>query len=99
MSERIIPVKDYLLVEVLPEEKKQGILIVPNANKKFRRGIILKVGPGLRSEDGEFIEVEFCVDEKIIFPLYSGITVKETTTTEGEIILLAASEVYAIFED
>ena len=98
MKEKIKPSKDFLLVKVIQPEPKQGAIIMPTADEKFRRGVILDVGPGLRDSQGDYMGVAFCADEKIIFPTYSGTAITLTSSNQVDTILISADEVYGTFE-
>jgi co-chaperonin GroES (HSP10) len=98
MKEKIRPSRDFLLVKIIQPELKQGAIIMPTADEKFRRGIVLDVGPGLRDSQGDYMGVAFCADEKIIFPTYSGTAIAMTPSNQVDVILISADEVYGTFE-
>ncbi|MDE2741920.1 MAG: co-chaperone GroES [Gemmatimonadota bacterium] len=82
----IKPLADRVLAKRLDEieEQKVGGIIIPDtAKEKPQEAEIVAVGPG-RVEDGERIDLEVSVGDKVLIGKYSGTEVK----IEGEEYLI-----------
>ena len=82
----IKPLADRVLAKRLDEAEEQkvgGIIIPDTAKEKPQEAEIVAVGPG-RVEDGERIDLEVSVGDKVLIGKYSGTEVK----IEGEEYLI-----------
>jgi chaperonin GroES len=72
------PLGDRVLVKRVEEETKSkgGIIIPDTAKEKPQEGEVVAVGPGGRDEDGERIEMDLKVGDRILFGKWSGTEVK-----------------------
>ncbi len=80
------PLGNRVVVRRVEEETKTagGIIIPDTAAEKPQQGEILAVGPGARDEDGERIEMDIKVGERVLFGKWSGTEVK----IDGEELLI-----------
>ena len=80
------PLHDRVLVRRVKEEEKTrgGIIIPETAQEKPQEGEVIGVGPGARDEDGERIELDVKVGDRILFGKWSGTEVK----IDGEELLI-----------
>ena len=80
------PLGDRVLVRRVEEEAKTkgGIIIPDTAKEKPQEGEIIAVGPGARDEDGERVEMDVAVGDRILFGKWSGTEVK----LDGEDLLI-----------
>ena len=87
---KLRPLHDRVIVKRLEQETKtaSGIVIPDNAAEKPDQGEVLAVGPGKRSEKGEFILLNIKVGDRVLFGKYSGQTVK----VKGEELLVMREE-------
>ena len=73
MSTKLTPCGDRLLVEKIPEEKKQNItkggLVIPGKGRadSFIIGRVIAVGSGTTTPKGEIIPLEFCEGDVVLF--------------------------------
>lgn len=68
----IKPLRDYVVLEKLPEEKKIGsILVATPADKDSACAKVIAVGPGTVDEKGKKVEVTVKVNQLVIFKKYS----------------------------
>lgn len=68
----IKPLRDYVVLEKLPEEKKVGSIIIPNAkDNESAVANVIAVGPGYTDKDGNKVTVEVKVGDKVIYKKYS----------------------------
>ncbi len=71
------PLGDQLLIlqDAKEKETKGGILLPEKAQRRQMRGVVMKAGPGLRNDKGEFIPMTVKVGDTVMFP-YSADDVK-----------------------
>ncbi|HLE05060.1 MAG TPA: co-chaperone GroES [Anaerolineales bacterium] len=92
------PLADRLVVKPLEEEEvtASGIVLPETAKEKPMKGEVLSVGPGARDEDGDRIEMDVKVGDKVLFAKYGGTEIK----VDGEkLLILRESDVLAIITD
>jgi len=72
------PLHDRVLVRrIEAEEKTAGGIIIPDtAKEKPQEGEVVAVGKGAKDEDGDRIEMDVKVGDKILFGKWSGTEVK-----------------------
>ena len=72
------PLGDRVLVKRVEEETKTkgGIIIPDTAKEKPQEGEVVAVGPGARDEDGERIDMDLKVGDRILFGKWSGTEIK-----------------------
>ncbi|MBL8547679.1 MAG: co-chaperone GroES [Hyphomonadaceae bacterium] len=91
------PLHDRVLVKRVKEEEKTrgGIIIPETAQEKPQEGEVVAVGPGARDEDGERIELDVKVGDRILFGKWSGTEVK----VDGEVLLIMKeSDIMGVIE-
>ena len=88
------PLGDRLIVDVLDEEELtvSGIVLPDTAREKPQRGRVLAVGPGVRDEDGKYIEMDVAEGDEIVFSKYGGTEIKLGT---DEVLILRETDVLA----
>jgi len=98
MKIKFKPLADRLVVKPLEEEEvtASGIVLPETAKEKPMKGEVLSVGPGARDEDGDRIEMDVKVGDKVLFAKYGGTEIK----VDGEkLLILRESDVLAIITD
>jgi chaperonin GroES len=98
MKIKFKPLADRLVVKPLEEEEvtASGIVLPETAKEKPMKGEVLSVGPGARDEDGDRIEMDVKVGDKILFAKYGGTEIK----VDGEkLLILRETDVLAIITD
>jgi len=95
MATKLTPMGDRLLVERLEaEEKTAGGIVLPDAAKeKPIQGKVIAVGPGRRSDDGEFVALQVKKGDTILFGKYAGTEVK---VDGDEYLIMKEDDVLAI---
>jgi chaperonin GroES len=91
------PLHDRVVVKRVKEEEKTkgGIIIPETAQEKPQEGEVIAVGPGARDEDGERIELDVKVGDKILFGKWSGTEVK----IDGEeLLIMKESDIMGVIE-
>lgn len=68
----IKPLRDYVVLEKVPEEKKVGSIIIASSHEnESALANVIAVGPGYTDPDGHKISVEVKVGDKVIYKKYS----------------------------
>ncbi len=91
------PLGDRIVIELIEVEEKSafGIVLPDSAKEKPQEGKVVAVGTGRILENGQRVELDVKVDDRIIFSKYSGTEVK----FEGnEYLILRESDILAIIE-
>ncbi len=94
---KLRPLHDRLIVERIEEESMSpgGIYIPDNAKEKPARGLVLAVGPGKISDNGQVHKMDVKVGDKVLFGKYAGSEVK----LEGkEYLVMREDDVMAVIE-
>jgi chaperonin GroES len=75
---KLRPLHDRVIVKRLEQETKtaSGLIIPDNAAEKPDQGEVLAVGPGKRSDKGDFIVLNIKVGDRVLFGKYSGSDIK-----------------------
>lgn len=92
------PLHDRVLVRrVASEEKtKAGIIIPDTAKEKPQEGEVIAVGPGARNEQGQLVELDVKVGDRVLFGKWSGTEIK----IDGEdLLILKETDVLGVIED
>ena len=97
MDIKLKPLSDRLVVE--PKEREEttssGIILPETAKEKPQEGEILAVGPGRRDDNGNRVEMDVEVGDKVLYAKYAGTEVK----LEGKkLLILKESDVLAVVE-
>ena len=94
---KLKPLGGRVLVEPTEQEEMTagGIILPETAKEKPQEGKIIAAGPGDRNEDGERMELEVKVGDKVLYAKYSGTEVK----IDGKkLLILRESDILAIVE-
>ena len=94
---KLRPLNDRVVVKRLEQETKtaSGIVIPDAAAEKPDHGEVLAVGPGKRSDKGEFIVLNVKVGDRVLFGKYSGQTVK---VDGDELLVMREEDLFAVVE-
>ena len=66
------PLRDYVLLEKVPDEKKVGKIILATSNdNESALATVVAVGPGTVDNDGKKVEVIVKVGQKVIYKKYA----------------------------
>jgi chaperonin GroES len=93
----IQPLADRVLVEPLEqaEVKKGGIIIPDTAKERPQEGKIIAVGPGRITDDGNKVNLEVAIGDKILYGKYSG---SEVRLEDKEYLIMRESDILAIIK-
>ena len=98
MALSLKPLGDRVVVEPIEQEEVTagGIVLPETAKEKPQQGNILAVGPGSRDEDGEHIQMDVKVGDKVLYAKYSG---TEFKVDGKKLLILRESDLLAIVVD
>ncbi len=97
MATNIKPLGDRVLVKPTEKETEtaSGIILPETAKEKPQEGEILAVGTGKRDDDGERIELDVKVGDKVLFAKYAGTEIK----LDGDkLLIMKESDILGIIE-
>ena len=83
------------MIEPIEQEEvtASGLYIPETAKEKPQQGNVLAVGEGRRDEDGERIEMDVKVGDKVLFAKYAGTEIK----IDGKkLLIMKESDILAI---
>ncbi|MBD3218320.1 MAG: co-chaperone GroES [candidate division Zixibacteria bacterium] len=94
----IQPLADRVLVEPMePAEVKKGGIIIPDtAKERPQEGKIIAVGSGRMTDDGNKINMEVSVGNKILYGKYSG---SEVRVEDKDLLIMRESDILAVVQD
>jgi chaperonin GroES len=76
------------------EEKTKGGIIIPDtAKEKPQEGEVLAVGPGIRNEKGDLLELGVKMGDRVIFGKWSG---SEVVVDGEEVLIMKESDIIGI---
>ena len=92
---KVKPLADRVVVKALEEsEQMRGGLYIPDtAKEKPQQGEVVAVGPGKMTDEGNRIDPEVNVGDKVLYGKYSG---TEVTVGDEQYLILRESDVLAI---
>ncbi|MGQ9706670.1 MAG: co-chaperone GroES [bacterium] len=95
MALKVKPLGDRVVVKRIEEEETtEGKIILPDtAKEKPQKGEVVAVGPGRIDEDGDRVEMEVKVGDKVIFGKYAG---TEITIDGKEFLIMREDDILAI---
>ena len=75
---KIRPLQDRVIVKRVEEEEttKGGIIIPDTAKEKPMEGLVIAVGKGKTTEDGNLVKPDVKAGDRILFSKYAGTEVK-----------------------
>jgi chaperonin GroES len=94
VASKIQPLGERVLVKPMAREEvtKGGIVLPDTVKEKPQEGEVMAVGPGKRSEKGEYVPMELKVGDIVIYAKYGGTEIK----LDGEdYIILRESDILA----
>ena len=92
----IKPFRDYVVLEKVPEEKQVGgIILATSKDNDSALATVVAVGPGYTTKEGQKIEVEAKVGQKVIYKKYS---VTDYVENGNKFMLIKDSDILAVVE-
>lgn len=92
------PLHDRVVIKRLDADTKTASgLIIPDAvAEKPDQGVVVAVGPGKRTAEGQVIPMSVKENDKVLFGKHAGQQVK---IKGEEVLILTEEEIYAVIED
>ncbi|MFO3689356.1 co-chaperone GroES [Staphylococcus felis] len=92
------PLGSRIVVERKEQEQttKSGIVLTDTAKEKSNEGVVVAVGPGRTLDNGQRLEMEVNVGDRVVYDQYAGIEIKRDDT---KYLVLNEEEVLAIIEE
>ena len=97
MATNVRPLNDKVLIErAKAEDKTKGGIILPDSSKeKPKEGVIVAVGQGRITDQGERVAFQVKKGDRVLFKSYAGTDVK----IDGkDYILMSEEEILAVIE-
>ncbi len=93
----IRPLGDRVVIEAIEQESTTalGLVLPETAKEKPQQGLILAAGKGRYDEDGERIEMEVKVGDKVLFAKYAGTEIK---LNDKKLLIMKESDILGIIE-
>ena len=94
---KLRPLGDKILVKRVEAETKtkSGIVLPDSAKEKPKRGKVLAVGEGKRSDNGELSPVDVKKGDEVLFTSYAGTEIK----LDGEeVMIMSEDDILAVVE-
>ena len=90
------PLGDRVIIkqDAAEETTAGGVILAHDAKEKPQTGIVLAVGDGKRSKDGNIYPMPVKVGDKVLYGKYGG---TEVTVDGEEVMILRADDLYAVF--
>lgn len=91
----IRPLYDRLLVKRIEEQEttRNGIVIPDSAQEKPHEGEVMAIGRGKRLDDGQMVNLDVKVGDRILFGKYSG---SETKLNGAEYLIMREDDVLGV---
>ena len=89
------PMGDRILIrpESREEKTKSGLVLPDTAKEKPMEGVVVAVGRGRVSDDGNVIEVDVKEGDRVLFAKYSG---TEIRIDEADLLIIAERDLLAV---
>jgi chaperonin GroES len=97
MATSLKPLGDRVVIKPSGREEttKSGLVIPDTAKEKPQEGTIIAVGPGRTDDDGERIQMDVKVGDKVLFAKYAGTEMK---IDDDDLLILSEKDILAIVE-
>ena len=94
---KLVPLSDRVVLKELAAEETtaSGIILAGQAKEKPQQAEVIAVGPG-GMVDGQKVEMNVTVGQKVIYSKYSGTEVK---LGEDKYIIVKQNDILAVVED
>lgn len=95
MAISLRPLGDRVVVKPLAREEvtKSGIVLPDTAKEKPQQGEVLAVGPGRILDNGERVQMDVAVGDRVLFAKYAG---TEFKLDDEELLILSEKDILAV---
>ena len=93
---QIQPMSDRVVIRATKQEEmtKGGIVLPDTAQERPQEGEVVAVGPGRYLNNGQRLEMEIKVGDKVIYSKYAGSEIQAEDEDE-ELLVLSANDILA----
>jgi chaperonin GroES len=93
----IRPLGDRVVVETIEQDNttESGLVLPETAKEKPQQGNVLAVGLGKKDDDGDRIELDVTVGDKVLFAKYAGTEIK---LGGRKVLIMKESDILGIIE-
>ena len=93
----IRPLGDRVIVrQRKPEDRSEGGIIIPEKAQQHRaQGTVLKVGPGLKDDEGLHIQPDVQPGDVVVYAKYAG---ERVEVEDGEVVVLHEPDILFVVE-
>lgn len=92
----IRPLRDYVVLEKVPDEKKVGSIIIASTKEnESALAVVIAVGPGYIDEKGREVKVESKIGDKVLYKKYSTTDYEENGR---KLLLVRDCDILAVIE-
>ena len=97
MALNLKPLADRVVIEPIERDEitASGIYVPETAKEKPQEGTVVAAGPGRRDEDGDYIEMDVKVGDRVLYAKYAGTEIKLGDT---KYLILKESDILAIVQ-
>jgi len=94
---KLTPLGDKVVVKRMEAETKTkgGIVLPDTAKEKPKRGKVIAVGEGKRTDKGELVKPSVKVGDQVLFTSFAG---TEVTVDGEEILIMSQDDILAILK-
>lgn len=91
------PLGNRVVLDISEKEEvsKSGIILTESAKEKPSQGLVVAVGEGKRTDDGQRVTPEVKEGDTVVFQQFAGTEVKDGETTY---LILSEDEILAILQ-
>jgi chaperonin GroES len=95
VATKVRPMGDRILIkpESREETTKSGLVLPDTAKEKPMEGLVVAVGNGRTTDDGNVVEVDVKKGDRVLFAKYSG---TEIRIDEDDLLIIAERDLLAV---
>ena len=93
----IRPLGDKVVVKPakIEEKTQSGIILPGSAQEKPNQGTVIAVGPGVRNDKGQYIELDVKEGDRIVYGKFGGVELKYD---DEEYVVLSESDILVVLD-
>ncbi len=97
MALKLKPLADRVVVEPIERDEMtaSGIYVPETAKEKPQEGKVVAVGPGRRDEDGDYVDMDVKMGDRVLYAKYAGTEVK---LEDKKYLILKESDILAVLD-
>ncbi len=93
----IRPLGDKVVVKPakIEEKTQSGIILPGSAQEKPNQGTVIAVGPGVRNDKGQYIELDVKEGDRIVYGKFGGVELKYE---DEDYVVLSESDILVVLD-